>query len=291
IGSRGMGKTALAVAALHHTKVAEKYPERHFISGDSAQTNDSLIATIAITLGLESSAGSARHIIHHLSTGPPCLLIFDNFETTWEPMDSRAKVEQLLGLLTNVACIGLLITMRGAERPSTVQWTHPFLRPLISLNHIAARQTFIEIADEIHDDSELDQLLEITDNIPLAVQLVATMVASEGCQATLQRWKKERTSMLSEGYDKRSNLQTSISLSLSGPRMLSVPQAADLLSLMSLLPDGISGIDLAHSKPPITDLAKCKTTLIRTSLAYVGGAGELKVLAPIREYIQTVRPP
>ncbi|KAF8144180.1 hypothetical protein K438DRAFT_1783052 [Mycena galopus ATCC 62051] len=32
-------------------------------------------------------------------------------------------------------------------------------------------------------------------------------------------------------------------------------------------------------------------TLIRTSLAYVGGAGELKVLAPIREYTERVRPP
>jgi hypothetical protein len=36
----------------------------------------------------------------------------------------------------------------------------------------AARQTCIEIAGEIHDDSEVDQLLEITDNIPLAIQLI-----------------------------------------------------------------------------------------------------------------------
>ncbi|KAF8131749.1 hypothetical protein K438DRAFT_1998841 [Mycena galopus ATCC 62051] len=183
------------------------------------------------------------------------------------------------------------VTMRGAERPGTVQWTHPFLRPLTPLTQGAARQTFIEIADEVHNDSELDHLLGITDNIPLAVQLIATVVASEGSQATLERWSQERTSILSGGYDKRSNLEISITLSLSSPRMQLVPQAADLLSLMSLLSDGISDIDLAQSKPPILDLQKCKTTLLRTSLAYVGGAKEFKVLAPVREYIQMVRPP
>ncbi|KAF8129405.1 hypothetical protein K438DRAFT_2137186 [Mycena galopus ATCC 62051] len=272
LGPGGMGKTTLAVAALHHSKVADKYLARHFISCDSAHTNDSLITTIAIVLGLEASMGSARHIIHHLSTGPPCLLVLDNFETIWEPVDGRAKVEQFLGLLTDVTHV----TMRGAERPGTVQWTHPFLRPLTPLTQGAARQTFIEIADEVHNDSELDHLLGITDNIPLAVQLIATVVASEGSQATLERWSQERTSILSGGYDKRSNLEISITLSLSSPRMQLVPQAADLLSLI---------------KPPILDLQKCKTTLLRTSLAYVGGAKEFKVLAPVREYIQMVRPP
>jgi hypothetical protein len=181
--------------------------------------------------------------------------------------------------------------MRGAERPSKVQWTHPFLSPLLPLTPIAARQTFIEIADEIHTDLEVNQLLEITDNVPLAVQLVATIAASEGSQDTLERWNLERTALLSAGYDKRSNLELSILLSLSGPRMISSPHAVELLSLMSLLSDGISDLDLVQSKPPIPEILKCKTTLIRTSLAYVDYAGRFKVLAPVREYIQTARPP
>jgi hypothetical protein len=118
----------------------------------------------------------------------------------------------------------------------------------------AARQTFIEIADEIHDVSEVDQLLEITDNIPLAVQLVAGVAASVGCQDTMERWNVERTALLSAGYNKRSNLDTSITLSLSSPRMLSSPHAAELLSLMSLLSDGISDLDLAQSNIPIQDI-------------------------------------
>ncbi|KAJ7831321.1 hypothetical protein B0H14DRAFT_2515376 [Mycena olivaceomarginata] len=291
LGPGGMGKTSLAVAALHSPKVVDKYPTRHFIPCDSAQTNDALVATIASNLGLEVSQGSARHIIHHLTKGSSCLLILDNFETPWEPEDGRATVEEFLALLADIPHVGLLITMRGAERPSKVQWTHPFLRPLSPLSPSAAHQTFIEIADGINDISEVDQLLEITDNIPLAVQLVANVAASKGVQATLDHWKIESTALLSAGCNKRSNLELSIKLSLSSPRLASLPHAVDLLSLMALLSDGISDTDLTQSRPPIPEILKCKTTLIRTSLAFVDHAGRLKVLAPIRDYMQITRPP
>jgi hypothetical protein len=181
--------------------------------------------------------------------------------------------------------------MRGAERPRKVQWTRPFLRPLMPLNPIAARHTFIDIADEIHDDLEIEQLLRITDNIPLAIQLVAAVAAAEGCPATLERWKLERTGLLSPGHDKRSNLEISIMLSLSSPRMQSSSRTLELLSLMSLLSDGISDVDLVQANLPIPNIPECKTTLVRTSLAYADHAGRLKVLAPIREYIHLTRPP
>ncbi|KAJ7721978.1 P-loop containing nucleoside triphosphate hydrolase protein, partial [Mycena olivaceomarginata] len=291
LGPGGMGKTTLAMAALHDPKVADKYPTCYFISCESAHRSDSLVAIIASYIGLEASHALGGAVIHHLSTAPPCLIILDNFETPWEPVEGRAKVEEFLSLLTDVPHVALLITMRGAERPSKVQWTHPFLHPLMPLTPTAARQTFIDIADEVHDNAEVDQLLGITDNVPLAVQLVATLAASEGCKATLERWKLERTTLLSTGYDKRSNLEISIILSLSSPRMLSSPHAVELLSLMSLLSDGISDLDLVQSKLPLSDILKCKSTLVRTSLAYVDHAGQFKVLAPIREYIHTTRPP
>ncbi|KAJ7741606.1 hypothetical protein B0H14DRAFT_473838 [Mycena olivaceomarginata] len=291
LGPGGMGKTTLAMAALHNEKVITKYTNRHFVPCDSAHTNISLVAAIGSSLGLEATRGSAGHVIHHLTISPPCLLVLDNFETPWEPVDGRTKVEEFLSLLTAISHVALLITMRGAERPGKVQWTRPFLRPLIPLTPMAARETFAEIADESHDDFEVDQLLEITDNIPLAIQLVATVASSEGCQLTLERWNLEKTALLSAGYDKRSNLEISIMLSLSSPRLISLPRAVDLLSLMSLLSDGISDMDLEQSKPPIAEILKCKMTLVRTSLAYIDHAGRLKVLAPIREYIRNVAPP
>jgi hypothetical protein len=158
------------------------------------------------------------------------------------------------------------------------------------LNQAAACQTFIEIADEIHDSSEVNQLLEITDYIPLVVQLVAGVAASFGCQETLKHWNVEKTALLSDGYDKHSNLEISIGLSLSSPCLKSSPHARKLLSLMSLLSDGLSNLDLVQSNIPIQDITDCKTTLILTSLAYIDHAGRFKVLAPIQEYIRATQP-
>ncbi|KAJ7791110.1 hypothetical protein B0H14DRAFT_3567790 [Mycena olivaceomarginata] len=283
LGPGGMGKTTLAMAALHHPKVALKYQTRHFISCESAHTRNSLVAIIGSHLGLDTSSTSERAVLALLSAGQPCLMILDNFETPWEALEGRAKVEAFLALLADIPHVALLAWK--------VQWTHPFLRPLMPLDRAAARQTFFEIADEIHDGSEVDQLLDITDNIPLAVQLVAGIAASVGCRDTMERWNLERTALLSAGYDKRSNLDISITLSLSSPRMLSAPHTVELISLMSLLPDGISDLDLVQSNIPIQDIPNCKTTLIRTSLAYVDHAGRFKVLAPIRDHIHLARPP
>jgi hypothetical protein len=165
------------------------------------------------------------------------------------------------------------------------------LPPLQPLADTAARLTFYDIADDSHDHANVDELLKLTDNLPLAVNLIANLVSYEGTENTLLRWKDESTSLLSEGYDKRSNLDISIMLSLSSPRMLSFPAARDLLGIISLLPDGLSEVDLLQSALPIHQIDKCRAVLIRTTLVYVDRNGRLKALVPIREYVRNVHPP
>jgi hypothetical protein len=181
--------------------------------------------------------------------------------------------------------------MRGAERPAKVAWTWPFLPILKPLDQTAARQTFIDIADTIHDSKDVDKVLSLTDNLPLAINLVAHLVDSEGCFNVLSRWEKEKTSLLSDGYDKRSNLDLSISLSLSSPRLDSFAHSKDLLGLLSMLPDGLSDVELIQSKLPIDNILACKAALIRTTLAYSDEHKRLKALVPIREYMQRIQPP
>lgn len=178
--------------------------------------------------------------------------------------------------------------MRGAERPAKVHWTHPFLPPLSTLSDDAARQTFVDIAEDFYNSQDITQLLFLTDNMPLAVNLIAHLVDYEGSQNVLDRWKTERTSILSNGYDKKSSLDTSITISLSSPRMTS--GAKDLLSLLSVLPDGLSDIELLQSKLPIEDLLACRSVLLRTSLAYNDDNKRLKSLVPIREHMQQFCP-
>jgi hypothetical protein len=119
------------------------------------------------------------------------------------------------------------------------------------LEQSAARQTFIDIADNNHESAEVDRVLCLTDNMPLAINLMAHLVDSEGCTNVLSRWEEEKTSLISDGYDKKSNLDLSISLSLSSPRLNSTPDSKSLLSLLLMLPDGLSDVELVQSKLPI----------------------------------------
>jgi hypothetical protein len=177
--------------------------------------------------------------------------------------------------------------MRGAERPGKVCWTRPFLLPLQPLSDDAARKTFVDITDNSHNSNDIARLLSLTDNMPLAVDLIANLAYCEGCNDILARWETEKTSVLSSGGGRQSNLDESISLSLSSPRITALSGAKELLSLLSILPDGLSDSDLLQSKLPIKDILACKAVLLRTALAYTNHTkARLKVLVPIREYMQ-----
>jgi hypothetical protein len=177
--------------------------------------------------------------------------------------------------------------MRGAERPANVCWTRPFLKPLPPLTQSAARQTFPDITDTVSDTAEIDRLLCLADNTPLAIDLIAHLV---DC-AVLELWEKDKTYILSEGHDRKSNVDLSISLSLSGARMASSPHAQDLLSLLSMLPDGLSDVELLQRKLPLDNIRTCKSLLLCTSLAYNDDKGCLRMLVPIREYMLCRQPP
>ncbi|KAJ7138372.1 hypothetical protein C8R44DRAFT_728511 [Mycena epipterygia] len=289
LGAGGIGKTSLAKAALHHPEIAAKYEHRFFIVVDSATSSIELAAVIGAHLGLKPGKDLTKPVIQYFSNTPSCLLVLDNLETPWEPLQSRGSVEELLSLITEITHLALIITMRGAERPSKVRWTRPFLEPLKPLSDEDARTIFIEIADDFHDSKDIDRLLHLTDNMPLAVELIAHLVNYEGSSKVLARWEKEKTSLFSIGYDKTSNLDASIAMSLASPRITS--SARTLLSLLSILPDGLSDIELGQCKLPIQDPLGCRATLISTSLAYWDDKKRLKSLTPIREHVNHFYPP
>ncbi|KAJ7118057.1 hypothetical protein C8R44DRAFT_854189 [Mycena epipterygia] len=271
LGTGGIGKTSLATAVLHHPDIAVKYSLCYFISCHSTPNCAELVSGISTQIGY-GTMRKQKDIIHFFTYSRSSLLVLDNFETPWESASSRAE-----------------ITMRGAERPGKVKWSRPFLPPLEPLANSAALQKFIDIAEDNHSESGVHQLLELTGNIPLAVTLIANVVAFEGCSNTLSRWNVEGTHLLSDGFDKRSSLDISIMLSISSSRMSD--NAQELLSILSMLPDGFSDADLVQSGLPIVDILSAKATLLRTSLTFVGNDRRLKLLVPIREYVYSSHPP
>ncbi|KAJ7878904.1 hypothetical protein B0H13DRAFT_1451615, partial [Mycena leptocephala] len=287
LGPGGIGKTTLALRIFHEVSVTERYPRRYFISCESSNTCAELIRAVGVGMGLELSSHMGAEIVKHLTRSGPTLLILDNREFAVEPPSATRW------LIWHAEATNFTqVTMRGAERPLGVKWTRPFLPPLEPLSLEATRQVFVDIADEPVEEETpaLDELANLSDGLPLAISLMANIAAFEGYSGTLGRWNLWKTAILSEGYEKSSNLDQSIALSLNSPRITS-PHAQILLSLLSVLPDGIANHEIIGSRIPLNHLALHRTSLLRTSLAYVDQNCRLRVLVPVREYIRKAQPP
>ncbi|KAJ7865405.1 hypothetical protein B0H13DRAFT_2562195 [Mycena leptocephala] len=143
---------------------------RIFIACDTVATKVELAALIGAHLGLKPGKDLTQAVCSRFSDDPPTLLILDNLETLWEPPESRNQIEEFLSLLTDV--------------------DHLALMPLRTLNEAAARQTFLDIADGRHEPDEVEKVLALTDNMPLAINLLAiwlTQKAAPVCKTALIR--------------------------------------------------------------------------------------------------------
>jgi Cdc6-like AAA superfamily ATPase len=113
LGTGGMGKTSLAKAVLHHTKITERYDQhRFFVACDSASTQVELAALVGAHVGLKPGKDLTHPVIQYFSSSSDSLLIVDNLETLWEPAQSRGKIEEFLSLLTGVDHLALLVGLQ-----------------------------------------------------------------------------------------------------------------------------------------------------------------------------------
>ncbi|KAJ7046593.1 hypothetical protein C8F04DRAFT_1061030 [Mycena alexandri] len=287
LGAAGIGKTSVASKVLFDPRVVECFGDRrYFISCDAAGGKEDLLTSIAGPLGLQGSK-LQKKILDAL--GDPehrSVLVLDNFESPWESSTaSKKEVEGFLASLCALDTLAVVITMRGSERPAGVQWTRPFLPQLGPLDAVSARKAFLALSDCLEDDPWIDQLLTAIDCVPLAIALMANLAETDSTETLLTRWRDEQSALLHRTPDRRSSLDISIGISLNSPRMKAVPEAFTLLSLISLLPDGVDNTQLGVIFPSIGKSRRALSALWQTSLAYNDGNNRTRVLSPIRAHM------
>lgn len=284
LGGPGMGKTTIALTALHERRVAERFGARRwFVRCDGVKTRNDVAGAIARTLDLPITPAVEQTVLEELATAHAALVL-DNAET---PLDADgAQVEAFLSLLANIESLALVVTIRSRKRPRGVPWrasTEPQ-----RLTDTAAAETFVAVSGrpQFAGDPDLPRLLVALDGVPLAITLMARFAeVFESLEPVWQRWTKKRADMLKDGEepDRLKNIAVSYELSvgvLSG-------SARRLLSVLAMLPAGVAHIDL---EGVFADPDEAADELRRRALVFEEGP-RLRMLAPLREYVMAAHPP
>ncbi|MBV8279935.1 MAG: tetratricopeptide repeat protein, partial [Verrucomicrobia bacterium] len=216
----------------------------------------------------------------------PAALALDNVETPWEA--DTLSVEEFLAEIAGVPGLALIASLRGATRPGGLRWRQAIEPQRLPIPE--ARKVFLAIAGaKFASSPDLDSLLDSLDRIPLAINLVAFASQDEAdLNRVWTRWQQERTALLKKGgADHRLlGVEVSYEISINGPGMTS--EALRLLALLGCLPDGIAHKDLDTVCPAFGGSAA--SVLRKTGLAF-DMADRLRVLAPLRVFVQKRHPP
>ncbi|KAE9384678.1 TPR-like protein [Gymnopus androsaceus JB14] len=274
MGAGGMGKTSLALHIMEHAKVREKFQEHaYFVPCEMMPDAPSIIQGLLQVLKLsipEGKSGYETMEAYLKSSQKPILLVLDNFETPWYSSTNQNAVQNLIEKICGQRIISTIVTMRGAEGPGNIEWNKLGGQSgLPPLTLEAAREAFLSISKNAHGSEELDALLKELDCMPLA------------------------TDMLRNGnQDSRlTNMNTSIDLSL---KMLESHNAAsmNILPLLAYLPNGVPFWSLNLSRICVdngNDLEMTVISMIDSGLIFEE-AKSLRMLSPIREYVQIKHP-
>ncbi|KZO96441.1 hypothetical protein CALVIDRAFT_457513, partial [Calocera viscosa TUFC12733] len=289
LGPGGIGKTSVAATVVNNRKVKAKYgPRILFVSCEGLVTAEGIVNAIAASLHVPSGSDVRRAVLTRLLSQGCILLVLDNLETAWDSPD-KVNLEQLLGKLADLSSLSLLVTMRGAVRPAGVDWAETCADPLTPLSLEAARQLWMSIAR--HHDDNADRLLNRLDGLPLAITLMAHQGQLVSPTDLLEAYDFERTALVeTDGGHRLTSLDVSIRLSINSHTMSQNATAAQLLSVLCLLPEGVTISELPKILPTVQGTRKSALALVAVSLA-ANIKGRLRALSPIRDFVMEYLPP
>ncbi|KAJ7205435.1 P-loop containing nucleoside triphosphate hydrolase protein [Mycena pura] len=225
VGTGGIGKTSIALASIHHSKVQEHFQtQQFFLSCEATSTSDSLVQALLKLFGLSVDANS--------STSPS-----DTLTILKHLGIDKDQVELLLVKIVAVRHLTLVITSRDSDHPRGIKWSE--LKPIQPLAIEAAIETWDAISHS-HDDFSI-LLIQAVECIPLAVTLLAQLAQADSSKALWASWKSESTKFIrSDGSESRLNsLDLSIQLSIQSPRLCACSGAIDFFGVLCMLPQGM----------------------------------------------------
>jgi hypothetical protein len=223
-GGPGMGKTAVATAAMYDPRIVAHYGRRRvFASLETSIEPRAILAKLVETLGLPPTGDevSLLRILEANAAEQPFAAVLDNVETVFDA--NRSAAERLLTLVSRIPGLSVTITIRGVAPPipGTIQ-----IDNLSRLDPDAARSAFLAVAGGFfRDDRDLPHILDALDGHALSVRLVAARaIGSPSLEGLRESWDEAhaeilRISGVEEG--RLTSVRASLALSLNSNRMKS----------------------------------------------------------------------
>jgi hypothetical protein len=293
-GGPGMGKTALATAALYDPRIVAQYGRRRiFASLETATEPRAILAKLVDALGVPPTGDetSLLRILEANSAERPIAAILDNAETAFE--SNVAEATRVLNLAAQVKGLSLMVTVRGV--PPHI----PGAIPIDDLPKLAAgpaRGAFLAIAGaSFIADPDLALLLDALDGHALSIRLVAAQASGSPTLGGLREsWDEAHAEILrtlGQEESRLTSVRASLALSLRSRRMKSTPSARRLISLLAFLPGGLVEADVQSLIAERGTLTKAKANeavncLHQLRLVERRLDRRLRVLTPLRECVK-----
>jgi tetratricopeptide (TPR) repeat protein len=294
-GGPGMGKTALATAALYDPRVIARFSRRRvFASLETATEPRAILAKLVETLGLPPTGDevSLLRILETNAAEQPLAAILDNAETVFDI--DRANCERLLNLVSQVKGLSLTVTIRGVAPPMP---NAVLLDNLSKLERDPARDAFLSVAGvSFVADPNLPHLLEALDGHALSIRLVAAQAIGlptlDGLRESWDDAHAEILRVFGEEESRLTSVRASLALSLNSRRMKSTPLAKRLVALIAFLPSGLAEGDVRILLGERGSLTKAKaneavTCLHQLRLVERRPDLRLRMLTPLRECVRS----
>ena len=283
VGVGGIGKTSIALAVLHHSRIEDRFGDnRRFIRCDQFPASRAhFLARLSkvIGAGIENPEDLAQ--LRPFLCSREILIVLDNAESVLDPQGTDAReIYSMVDELCRFKAICLLITSRITTVPSHCK------RPAIStLSMEAARDIFYSIHGVGGRSGTIDGLLQRLDFHALSITLLATTASHNmwDHDELAKEWDTHRAKVLQTDYNE--SLAATIELSLSSPTFRTLgPKARELLGVVAFFPQGVDKKNLDWLFPKVSNRKNIFDKFCVLSLTYPSN-GYITMLAPIRDYL------
>ena len=283
VGAGGVGKTSIALAVLHHSRIEDRFGDnRRFIRCDQFPASRAhFLARLSKVIGAGIENPEDLTPLRPFLSSREILIVLDNVESILDPQgtDSR-EIYSMVDELSRFKTICLLITSRITTVPRHCK------RPVVpTLSIGAARDIFHSIHGDGGQSDTIDGLLQRLDFHALSITLLATTASHNmwDYDELAKEWDTHRAKVLQTDYNE--SLAATIELSLTSPTFQELgSNARDLLGVVAFFPQGVNKKNLDWLFPTIPDRKNIFDKFCLLSLTYPSN-GYITMLAPIREYL------